>query len=371
MILDAESRQLLQDSARDWLLEKSPVSHFRALRDSQDLVCGDEIWRGMVEMGWQSIMVPENNGGSGLGMAELGVILEQSGRNLTPSPLLSTSLIAVTALTLCEQTEYCREVLEAIADGNKKVALAVDETRHHKPATVTTVAKREGDGWLLAGQKLSVADAVSADALLVSARVEGADTIDLFLVDSAAVVINPLRLIDSRDHGTLLCDNVSVSDEARLTSINKQYCLLDQVLDRARIGLSAEMLGSAWAAFELTIEYLKIREQFGQLIGSFQALQHRAAKMYVDLELARSVVNAALIAVDENDPDVPALACKAKAMAGDVLHLVSNEAIQLHGGIGMTDEHDSGLFLKRARVTEYLYGSSAFLRDRFASIRGF
>ncbi|NIB44986.1 acyl-CoA dehydrogenase [Pseudomaricurvus alkylphenolicus] len=371
MNLDKESRQIFQDSAREWLVDNASITHFRAQRDKQSCVSGHESWQEMAALGWPGIMVPEDLGGSGLGITELGLIIEQAGHHLCASPLLSTGLIAVSALTLCQQTDYSQAKLRAIALGELKVALALEENHHHNPQAVSAVAKQHADGWLLSGEKIHVAEAGSADALLISARTEDSNRLGLFLVSAENIEIKPLQLIDSRDHANIAFDNISVPADALLELGDESCALLDKVLDRACIGLAAEMLGTATAAFEMTLEYLKIREQFGQIIGSYQALQHRAAKMYIEIELARSVVEKALQAVDEDSPEVAVLASQAKALMGDTLQHITNETIQLHGGIGMTDEHDAGLFIKRARVTEYLYGSSAYHRDRFATLRGF
>lgn len=371
MKLDKESRQLLEESARDWLAETCPVSGFRARRDAGTPVSGNDLWGAMVELGWSGILVPEDLGGSGLGMSEMALVLEQTGRNLTPSPLLSTAVIGASALKLSQESEFAQDKLRRLVAGELHVALAVDEGYHHRPTSVACTARRVDRGWALDGRKTRVAD-VSANTFLVSARTEDGGSPDLFLVPADQVVVSPLYLIDSRDHGNIALEGAWVEDAARLVSGNESRSLLDLVLDRARIALAAEMLGTAWAAFDMTVEYLKVREQFGQLIGSFQALQHRVAALYVELEVCRSVQDAALLAVDGAASDeVPAMASKTKALIGEVLQQVTNETIQMHGGIGMTDEHDAGLFIKRARVAEQLYGNAAFHRDQFATLHGF
>ncbi len=177
--------------------------------------------------------------------------------------------------------------------------------------------------------------------------------------------MDELITVDSRGAADLRFENVEAD------ALNGGADVLDQILDRARIGLAAEMLGQASEAFEITSEYLKTRKQFGQVIGGFQALQHRAAKMFTELELTRSCVMAALDALDRDAKDIPALASLAKARAAETLHLVSNELVQMHGGIGMTDAHDAGLYLKRARVAEGLYGGASYHRDRYARLNGF
>jgi alkylation response protein AidB-like acyl-CoA dehydrogenase len=371
MQLDEESYQLLKDSAKVWFANNASIGHFRELRDNQICVAGRDYWQSMAELGWSGIMVDEAFGGVGLGMREMGALLEQAGRGLSPSPLMSTGLIAVSALELCNSSQLAQLKLNEIAAGQVTVALAIEEGSHHNPTCVSTRAVRNGNQWRLSGRKTQVADASSADAFLITARCEDEGDIGLFWVDSDTVSIHPLHYIDSRDHGIVEFNDALLSSESLLAHGSDCNELLSRILDRAYIGISAEMLGNAWAAFWMTVDYLKIREQFGQLIGSFQALQHRAAKQYVELELAQTVVDAALKAVDDDLPDVPSLASMAKAVVGETLKHVTNETIQLHGGIGMTDEHDAGLFLKRARVAESLYGSTSYHQDRYATLRGF
>lgn len=371
MTLDAESRQLLQDSARDWFTQNSSIIQFRAQRDSAKVVSGVECWDAIVQLGWTGLMVPEELGGSGLEMTEMGLILEQAGRKMSPIPLLSCAVIGAAALRSAADNDFVRTQLQAIATGELRIALAIDETPHHRPGNCESVASKTAGGWIINSGKTRVADALGANAYLVSARLEGSDTTGLFLVEADQVERQSLHLIDSRDHGSLQLRDVAVGADALLQPSDDTIDLLSHVLNYARIGLATEMLGSAWAAFDMTVEYMKLREQFGQLIGSFQSLQHRAAEMYVDLELSRSAVDAALISCANNDADLAAIACKTKMLVGETLHRVSNEAVQLHGGIGMTDEHDAGLYLKRARVSEQLYGSASFLRDQFASLRRF
>lgn len=371
MTLDSESRQLLLESARDWFSTDWPVSRFRALRDEHGRVDGDDVWRGMIELGWSGLLVSEENGGSGLGFEDMGVVLEQSGRTLAYSPLLSTSVIGADALARGRSSVFAQNRLRAIAAGTCRVALAVDESAHHRPDIIRTVATRTDGGWCLQGHKVMVADAPGADLLLVSARANDDQRTLLFALDAASVRVEPLSVIDSGNFGAVTFDGTEVTVDRLLAEGAAAGRLLTRILDIARIGLAAEMLGLSSAAFEMTVDYLKIREQFGQIIGSFQALQHRAAKMYVELEVLRSVVEAALTAASADHPDLCAIASKAKALAGDVAELVTNEAVQLHGGIGMTDEHDAGLFLKRARVATFLYGNASFHRNRFAALRGF
>jgi alkylation response protein AidB-like acyl-CoA dehydrogenase len=331
----------------------------------------------MAEMGWTGVIIPEAYGGSDFGYLSLGLILEETGRTLTASPMLATALAAASAVILGGSEAQKEAWLPKIASGETVGTLAVDEGPHHRPQHVTTKATKSGEGWTISGAKTFVLEGMAAGLFVVSARTAGADGdaegISLFLVpgDAAGVTRKALKLADSRGAANVTFEGVEVGAEALLGEEGKGWPLLEQVLDRARAGLAAEMLGSALAAFETTLDYLKTRVQFGQVIGSFQALQHRAAKMFTDLELARSCVEAALTAIDNNAPDVPELASLAKAKVGDTLHLVSNEMVQMHGGIGMTDAHDAGLYLKRARAAEATFGNQAFHRDRYARIQGY
>jgi alkylation response protein AidB-like acyl-CoA dehydrogenase len=331
----------------------------------------------MAEMGWAGVVVPEEQGGSAFGYASLGLVLEETGRTLTASPLVSTALTAASALMLGGSAAQKEEWLSKIAAGEIVATLAVDEGPHHHPDRVALKAARTDDGWRLDGQKTFVLDGEAADLLIVAARTSGAPGetpgITLFLVSatSPGLTRRHLALADSRGAAALTFEGVSVGADALLGTLDQGWDVLEATLDRARAGLAAEMLGSASEAFEITLDYLKTRTQFGQVIGTFQALQHRAAKMFTELELTRSCVEAALTAIDENANDVRALCSLAKARASETLHLVSNEMVQMHGGIGMTDAHDSGLYMKRARVLENLYGGESFHRDRYARIGGY
>jgi alkylation response protein AidB-like acyl-CoA dehydrogenase len=375
MAILSEEQTMLRDAAKSWVGEKSPVTALRKLRDSGNADGFDRAaWNEMAEMGWAGILIPEEFGGSGLGYLTLGLVLEETGRTLTASPLVSTALTATTALLLAGSDAQKKAWLPKIAEGKAIAALAVDEGAHHAPAKIALKAVKSGSGWTLSGKKSFVLDGGVADFLIVAARTSGkiaeASGITLLLVDGNAKGLSrqKLKSVDSRGVANLSFDNVEVGADAVLGSVDQGYGILEATLDRARAGLAAEMLGSATQAFETTLDYLKTRVQFGQLIGTFQSLQHRAAKMYTDLELTRSCVEAALSAIDNNSNDVPQLASLAKAKANELCHLVSNEMVQMHGGIGMTDAHDAGLYLKRARAAEATFGSAAYHRDRYASL---
>jgi alkylation response protein AidB-like acyl-CoA dehydrogenase len=336
-----------------------------------------KAWNEMAEMGWAGVIIPEEYGGSAFGYLSIGLILEEMGRNLTASPLIASGVGAASALVLGGSDAQKSEWLPKIADGSVVGALAVDEGAHHAPEKVALAATKSGTGYSLSGAKSFVIEGLAANLLVVSARTSGTpgdkDGITLFLVpaDAKGVSRKRLALADSRGAANITFDKVEVGADAVLGAVDKGWDVLEKTLDRVRAALAAEMLGAANQAFETTLDYLKVRVQFGQVIGSFQALQHRAAKMFTDLELARSAVEAALQAIDADSPDVPELVSLSKAKMGDVFHLVSNEMVQMHGGIGMTDAHDAGFYLKRARAAEAAFGSQSYHRDRYARINGY
>jgi alkylation response protein AidB-like acyl-CoA dehydrogenase len=378
MAVLTEEQNMLRDAARTWTQEKSPVSAFRKMRDSgAPLGYDPAAFREMAEMGWTGVIIPEEYGGSDFGYLSLGLVLEETGRTLTASPLLSSALAAASALVLGGTQGQKEAWLPKIATGEVVGTLAIEEGPHHAPEKVALAASKTGAGYTLSGTKTFVLEGMAAGLLVVSARTSGkpgdSDGITLFLVsaDAKGVSRKALKLADSRGAAVVAFDNVEVGADAVLGEADKGGALLEKVLDRARAGLSAEMLGSALQAFETTLDYLKTRVQFGQVIGSFQALQHRAAKMFTDLELARSCVEAALTAIDNDSPDAPELVSLAKAKVGDTLHLVSNEMVQMHGGIGMTDAHDAGFYLKRARAAEAAFGGQSYHRDRYARLNGY
>jgi alkylation response protein AidB-like acyl-CoA dehydrogenase len=375
MAVLTEEQSMLRDAARTWTQEKSPVTAFRKMRDSgAPLGYDPAAFAEMAEMGWTGVIIPEAYGGSDFGYLSLGLVLEETGRTLTASPLLSSALAAASAIVLGGTDAQKEAWLPKIATGEAVGTLAVDEGPHHNPSRVAVKAAKSGGGYAISGAKVFVLEGMAANVFVVSARTSGGesdkDGISLFLVDAGGKGVSrkALKLADSRGAANVTFDG---APGELLGEEGKGYELLEKVLDRARAGLSAEMLGAAVQAFETTLDYLKVRVQFGQVIGSFQALQHRAAKMFTDLELARSCVEAALTAIDNNSPDVPELVSLAKAKMGDTLHLVSNEMVQMHGGIGMTDAHDAGLYLKRARAAEATYGSQAYHRDRYARLQGY
>jgi len=371
-----EEQQMLRDSARSFADEKLPISQLRALR-ARGEGFDAAAWKEMAELGFAGVLIPEEFGGSGFGYVGLGQVLEAQGRTLAASPLLSTAMTGASALMLTGNQKQKETWLPQIASGELLTALAVDEGAHHYPAHIRLTATMAGAGYTLSGEKRYVVDGAEAGLLIVAARTSGGETdtngITLFLVpaDARGVTRTALKTLDAHAAANISFTNVEVGADAVLGAVDAGFAVLDAILDRARIGIAAEALGAADAAFEMTSEYLKVRKQFGQLIGSFQSLQHRAAIMFTELELTRSCIAAALSALDSNTNNIAELASLAKARAAEALHLVSNETVQMHGGIGMTDAHDSGLYMKRARVLEALYGGESFHRDRYARLGGY
>jgi acyl-CoA dehydrogenase len=373
-----EEQVMLRDAARDFLNSRAPVSHFRELRDQRDETgFSTDLWREMVDMGWSSIIIPEKFGGLDYGYTGLGLVLEECGRTLSPSPLISTALMGASALLLSENARLCKEWLPGIAGGVSLLAPAFEESPMHRPASVETTAVPDVVDFLISGSKVGVMDGKTADAFVISAMTEGwglhAAGMTLFLVpaNSVGLQLSATATLDNRHLCSLELNNVRVSAANMIGPPGGGLQLLDAVLDRGRIGMAAELLGIAQETFERTVQYLKERRQFGVPIGSFQALQHRAARLFGEIELCKSVVLRALQAIDEDSPEVPMLASLAKAKCSQTAELATAEAIQMHGGIGMTDEFDLGFFIKRWRALNQQLGDSRYHLDRFATLRGY
>lgn len=369
-----EEQNMLKDAAKDFCSNNTPISQLRKLRDEKAEKGFDEpTWQQMVELGWAGIVVPEDFGGLGFGFMGLGVVMEECGRTLTASPLWATA-VGATGIMYGGSDDQKGELLPQVAGGELLLATAVEESPHHNPYGVEAKAEKSGSGYKVTGKKTFVVDGHVADKLVVVARTSGnkgdKDGITLVLVDRDASGVSVTRtfMADSRNAANIEFDG---AEGALLGEEGKGAEVLDKMLDVGRILLAAEMLGSSLECFERTNEYLKTREQFGVPIGSFQALKHRAAQMFCELELSKSVVLEALSALDEETDEIPELASLAKARLNDTYNLVSSEGVQMHGGIGMTDEYDIGFFIKRARVSEHTFGNSAFHRDRYGETQGY
>jgi alkylation response protein AidB-like acyl-CoA dehydrogenase len=374
----SDEQTLLKDSAEGFLAEHAPVAQLRRLRDEDNVDGFDRgAWAKMAEMGWAGVLIPEDMGGVALGMVEAGLIAEAMGRNLTASPFLSTAVLGAVALAKYGSPAQQAAWLPRMAAGDALTALAVDETRRHNPAHVETWAERHGNGFRLTGAKTFVVDAHVADALIVSARTSGAagdeGGVTLFLVpcDAAGVTVDRTRMVDDRNAGRVTFDAVDLTGDAVIGTVGMGAAPLARVLDAGRATLAAEMSGAAQETLARSITYIKERKQFGKIVGTFQALQHRAAHLYTETELGRSIVLKSLQALDNDAPDAPLLVAAAKAKLGQVAQLAAKEAVQLHGGVGMTDAIDIGFFMKRARGAEMHLGDSNLHADRFARMKGY
>jgi len=369
-----DDQTVLQDTIRDFVAEHAPVSHMRALRDAEDATgFSRDLWKQFAEMGFTGILIGEDQGGLGLGHIEAGVVLEQIGRNLSPSPFLTTAVAAVEALKGTGQAERW---FPGIIAGETVAALAIDEAAKHRDSIAMT-AERAGNGFKLTGAKRFVAHGHTADLIIVAARTAGgaddADGITLFAVpkDAAGLSANAERLADASLAARLDFDGVEVDADAVIGEVDAGRAPLDRLLRAGRTGASAELLGVGGGAMDMTIGYMKQRKQFGTLIGSFQALQHRAAHLYSEMEVARAAVLKAQQLLDLGHDKADEAVSVAKAMTALATTLSVQESVQMHGGIGMTDEYDIGFYMKRARVLAELFGDANFHADRLAIAAGY
>ncbi len=368
-----EEQTMLRDTAKDFVAEHAPVSHLRALRDANDATgFSRDLWKQFAEMGLNGILIPEAQGGLGLGHVEAGVVLEEIGRNLSPSPFLTTAVAAVEALKGSAQAERW---FPGIVAGETVAALAIDEGAKHRDA-VALKAERSGNGFRLTGAKRFVTHGHVADLLIVAARTAGspddAEGVTLFAVprDAAGLTASPERLADSSLASRMAFEGVEVDADAVIGEIDAGRNPLGRLLRAGRTGAAAELLGVGGGAMDMTVGYLKERKQFGVAIGSFQALQHRAAHLYSEMEVARAAVLKAQQLLDTG-ADADDAVSIAKAMTGMATTLAVQEGIQMHGGIGMTDEYNIGFYMKRARVLTEMFGDIGFHADRLAKAAGY
>ncbi len=374
----SEDQLILRDMAKSFCDEKSPVERMRTLRDTRDAVgFSRELWKEMGELGWIGILFPEAVGGAEMGYGELGVVLAECGRVLAPEPFISTVLLGGNAVLLGGSEPLRKDLLPGVCSGDRILALAFQERGRFAPYAVETAATRDGSGYRIRGEKQFVLDGHVADQIVTVARTAGSagdrDGLTLFVIDADAPGVSALRteMVDGRNAARITFDNAVVDAARVLGEVDGGADILDPVFDRATIGLCSEMLGSFEEAFERTLEYLKTREQFGVKIGTFQGLRHRAAQMFGELEFARSVVYDAQSSIDDGREDVAECASGAKARCSDVANLIGGEAVQMHGGIGMTDEEEIGLFFKRLKAAEFTLGDAIYHRNRYASLRGY
>jgi len=373
-----EEQSMLRDSARGLIGDKAPVSHLRHLRDTRDATgFSRELWQTFAEMGFSGLLVPEEFGGGGLGCVEAGVVMEEIGRNLMPSPFLATSVLTASALARGGSAGQKSEYLPKIAGGSLLAALAIDEGTKHRPLSTAMRAVRSGNGFRLEGDKAFVVDGHAADLVIVAARTAGSagerEGLTLFLVDRKAKGVEAERtvMVDSHNAARIRFDKVEVNADGVLGEVDQGSALLDAVLDIGRGAVASEMVGVAEGVFGRTVGYLKERRQFGKAIGEFQALQHRAAHLYVEIEITRAAVLKALQTLDKDVGQSAAAVAVAKARAGATATLAVQEGVQMHGGMGMTDQFDIGFFMKRARVCQELFGDSNFQADQLARMKGY
>ncbi|MBK7161437.1 MAG: acyl-CoA dehydrogenase family protein [Sphingomonadales bacterium] len=372
-----EDQSMLRDSARDFMKTEAPVAHLRKYRDMD---CKDgfshDLWKQFSEMGFTGILIPEADGGLGMGHVEAGIVLEEIGRNLSPSPFLSTSVIAVEALKAADKAMRDRW-FPGILAGETVIGIALEEGKKHHPEKIALKAERSGNGFKLSGAKQFVVQGSSADMLIVAARTGGAvgetDGLTLFAVekDAAGLSLDAARTVDSAMAARVAFDGVEVNADAVIGDVDGGWAVLSKMLNAGRTGSAAEMVGVGTGAMDLTFDYLKQRKQFGRVIGEFQALQHRAAHLYGEMEMARSAVLKAQNFLDEEDPRAELYASVAKAKAGLACSLSVREGVQMHGGIGMTDEYDIGLYMKRDRALAEYMGDIYFHADRVAKLNGY
>ena len=373
-----EEQTMLRDMAKDFFTEQVPVANLRKLRDDEDTDGYDKaIWQQIVELGFAGIMIPEEHGGTGFGPMGLGIVMKEAGRTLAASPLYSTAVLGAGLIMAAGSEAQKAALLPKIAGGELITALALEERAHHNPLNTAMAAEKSADGFTLNGDKTFVIDGHIADTLIVVARTSGAvgDTkgLSMFLVDPKAdgVSITRTHMVDTRNAANISFDNVKLAADDALGGIDAAWPELENVLDLGRVCLAAEMLGGAETVFDTTLDYLKERKQFGVIIGTFQALKHRAAEMFCEVEICQSVLLDALSALDERRNDLPRAASLAKARVGDAARLITNEGVQMHGGIGMTDAVDVGLFIKRARVQAQMLGDTHYHRARYADLGGY
>ena len=368
-----EEQNMLKSSAKELLDLKSPISLMRELRDDNYNQFDPDLWKEMVEMGWTALTVPEEYNGLNFGYVGLGQVIEEMGKKLTVSPMISTVLVSTTIVGLSKNEVLKSKLFDEIMSGKKLCTLAHEESSHHNPNIDLSIISNNNEKFILNGKKRFVIDGTISDYLIVSANSESNGSLELVIIDSKSkgITFNNKVHMDSKIYSDISFSNVEFSKDNFLSTENDGKKILKKVLDIACVGLAAEMLGNIQQAFDMTIQYLKEREQFGVKIGSFQALQHRSAIMFGEIELCKSIVLKALQAIDSGDENLPELASLAKSKLGLTSKLVTNEAVQMHGGIGVTDDADIGFFLKRVRVSQRIFGDSNYHLDRVAKFNSY
>jgi len=374
MSLLTDDQKMLQETAASFLREEGAISN--QLRHWRDTGCtdgyGTALWKQFGELGLTGICIPEDRGGLGLGALESALVLEEVGRNLTPSPFLASAVVGTRAI---EGTAHADLWYPAILSGEAVLTLAVDENKRHAPLETALKAERRGNGFVLNGSKQFVVHGNSADMVVTAARTSGSagepEGITLFAIPKVSAQVETVSLVDSSKAARLVFEDVAVDSDAVVGEVDKGWSRLARALDAGRAGAAAELVGVAAGATAMTLDYLRQRKQFGKTIGEFQALQHRAAHLYGEIEIARAATLKAAQLLDSGDEKAELYAAVAKAKAASVASLAVREGVQMHGGIGMTDEHDIGLFMKRSAVLGELFGDVYFHRNRVAELSGY
>jgi alkylation response protein AidB-like acyl-CoA dehydrogenase len=369
-----DDQKMLQETAASFLADEGGPT--KQLRHWRDTGCtdgyGTALWKQFGELGLTGICIPEAQGGLGLGSVEAALVLEEIGRNLTPSPFLTTAIVGARAI---EGTAHAERWFPEILSGEAVLALAIDEGPRHAPDKVAMTAERRGNGFLLNGQKQFVVHGNSADMILTIARTAGSpgerNGLTLFAIPKGAADVESVTLADSSKAARLTFSNMEVDADAVVGDVDGGWQPLNRALNTGRAGAAAELVGVAAGATAMTVDYLKQRKQFGKLIGEFQALQHRAAHLYGEIEIARAAALKAAELLDSGDEKAELMVAVAKAKAASVARLAVQEGVQMHGGIGMTDEHDIGLYMKRDAVLGELFGDVYFHRNRVAELSGY
>ncbi len=369
-----DEQTMLRDTARDFVADAAPVKHLRALRDAKDATgFSRDLWKQFAELGFTGVLIGEQDGGLGLGHVEAGVVLEEIGRNLSPSPFLTTAVAAVEAL---KGSAHAARYFPGILRGETVAALAIDERAKHGTG-IAMRAERSGNGFTLSGTKQFVSHGHVADVIIVAARTAGSledsDGITLFAVPqgAAGLTAEAERLADSSIAARFTFDRVAVDADAVIGEVDAGADPLGRLLRAGRAGAAAELLGVGGGAMDMTVNYLKERKQFGVRIGSFQALQHRAAHLYSEMEVARAAVLKAQQLLDAGNSAADQAVSVAKAMTSLATTLAVQEGVQMHGGIGMTDEYDIGFYMKRGRVLAEMFGDANFHADQLARAAGY
>ncbi len=373
-----DDQAMLAETASQFMAGEGAIS--KQLRHWRDRECkdgfGHALWKQMAEMGFSGLLVGEADGGLGMGHVEAGIVLEEIGRNLTPSPFLTSSVLAATALA-AGSADLKARWLPGLVAGDSVFAVAIDEGAKHRPERIATRAEKSGNGFRLSGRKDFVLHGASADMLVVAARTSGGDEdaegITLFAVpkEASGMSHDAVRLVDSSMATHTTFEDVELDGDAVIGEVDGGREVLNKVLLAGRVGAAAEGVGVARGAMDMTVAYLRQRKQFGRLIGEFQALQHRAAHLYSEIEIARAAVIKAAQLLDAGSEQAELMASVAKAKVAKAAGLAVREGVQMHGGIGMTDEYDIGLYMKRDRALEEFLGDQYYHANRVAELSGY